>query len=115
MPLCITYLRKSLRESDLVATPRLGIILALVKNLWNEDDLEHLCERLVRESKKPILYGGKTRVCGLSVGAVIIKHQQSSARFLLKEATAVRLPPGNAMTQSKRQASGILGSFKRAI
>jgi EAL domain-containing protein (putative c-di-GMP-specific phosphodiesterase class I)/GGDEF domain-containing protein len=81
-------LRQCVRSSDLVASAKAGIFLILLKDLSSGDDLERICERILRAGKRPFQVAAKQVYSGYDVGAVIISHEDADALSLVSRATA---------------------------
>jgi EAL domain-containing protein (putative c-di-GMP-specific phosphodiesterase class I)/GGDEF domain-containing protein len=81
-------LRSCLRTSDLLARSKSGTFLIGLGNLQNEDQLELICERIIRAGKKPFEIAGREIHTGFMVGAAMISDELTDSDSLLREATA---------------------------
>jgi EAL domain-containing protein (putative c-di-GMP-specific phosphodiesterase class I)/GGDEF domain-containing protein len=89
----VDRLRECLRACDLLASDKPGIILALIKKLQSEDNLELICDRIVRIGKRPFQIA-ETQLCsGFSVGAAIVSDQPVDALSLVRNATVAMYRP----------------------
>jgi EAL domain-containing protein (putative c-di-GMP-specific phosphodiesterase class I)/GGDEF domain-containing protein len=86
-------LRQCFRETDILASPKPGIVLVLLRNLRNEDDLELVCERVVRVGNRPFRFGGAQVQGGFSVGAALIGPDDKEAERLIQNATTAMYLP----------------------
>jgi EAL domain-containing protein (putative c-di-GMP-specific phosphodiesterase class I)/GGDEF domain-containing protein len=81
-------LRQCVRSSDLVASSKPGVFLMLLKYLNSEDDLAAICERIVREGKRPFHIGPTQVYSAFNVGAAILSGEDTDSTSLVDRATA---------------------------
>ncbi len=81
-------LRQCLRASDLVANEKPGTFLILLRNLQSEDELELICERIIRAGKRPFRIADALFHSGFSVGAAMVSDENIDAVSLVRNATA---------------------------
>jgi EAL domain-containing protein (putative c-di-GMP-specific phosphodiesterase class I) len=86
--LSLDRLCQSFQACDLLANPKPGIILALLRNLRCEDDVERICDRILRIGERPFSFLGKTFLTGFSIGSAIIGRQQGTAYAFVRQITS---------------------------
>ena len=82
-------IRDCVRAGDLVASAKPGVFLVLLRNMQSEDDLEGICERMIRAGERPFQAGSVQIHSGFSVGAAMISAAQIDAGSLVDSATEV--------------------------
>jgi EAL domain-containing protein (putative c-di-GMP-specific phosphodiesterase class I)/GGDEF domain-containing protein len=87
LPSC-DRIRECVRAGDFVASAKPGVFLVLLRNMHSEDDLESICERMIRAGKRPFHLASAQVHSGFSVGAAIIA-EQTDAVSLVDSATEV--------------------------
>lgn len=86
--LSLDRLRQVFQACDLLSSPQPGVILALLRNLRRDEDVEHICNRIVRIGERPFSYLGKTFLSGFSVGSAIAGRQQGNADTFVRQTTS---------------------------
>jgi EAL domain-containing protein (putative c-di-GMP-specific phosphodiesterase class I) len=81
---------------DLLCNPKPGIILALLRNMRSDDDVEHIRDRIVRIGQRPFSFLGKTFLSGLSVGGAIVRKEGGDADYLIRRIASDMHRPHNA-------------------
>jgi EAL domain-containing protein (putative c-di-GMP-specific phosphodiesterase class I)/GGDEF domain-containing protein len=81
-------LQQCVRSSDLVAQAKAGVFLVLLRNMYSEDDLERICERIIRAGKRPYQIAGAQIYSGFNIGAAVVSGESSNAISLVADATA---------------------------
>ncbi len=91
--LSVDRLRHCLRASDMVAKEKPGIVLILLRDLHGEEDLEMICERIIRAGKRPFQVVGTEIYSGFIVGAALNSIESLDAATLRRNATAAMYRP----------------------
>jgi EAL domain-containing protein (putative c-di-GMP-specific phosphodiesterase class I) len=82
-------LRECVRASDLVANAKPGVFLILLRNMSSEDDLESICERMIRAGKRPFQIASTQVHSGFSLGVAVVSLEQTDATSLVDSATDI--------------------------
>jgi diguanylate cyclase len=91
--LSVDRLRQCLRASDMVAKEKPGTVLILLKDLHGEEDLEMICERIIRAGKRPFQVVGTEIYSGFIVGAALDSLDSLDAATLRRNAAAAMYRP----------------------
>jgi EAL domain-containing protein (putative c-di-GMP-specific phosphodiesterase class I) len=82
-------LRECVRASDLVALSKPGVFLVLLREMQSEDDLENICERMIRAGKRPFQVAATHVHSSFSVGAAVVSIDETDAASLVDSATDI--------------------------
>jgi EAL domain-containing protein (putative c-di-GMP-specific phosphodiesterase class I) len=91
--LSVDRLRHCLRASDMVAKEKPGTVLILLRDLHGEEDLEMICERIIRAGKRPFQVVGTEIYSGFIVGAALDSIESLDAATLRRNAAAAMYRP----------------------
>jgi EAL domain-containing protein (putative c-di-GMP-specific phosphodiesterase class I)/GGDEF domain-containing protein len=91
--LSVDRLRHCLRASDMVAKEKPGTVLILLRDLHGEEDLEMICERIIRAGKRPFEVVGMEIYSGFIVGAALDSIESLDAATLRRNAAAAMYRP----------------------
>jgi EAL domain-containing protein (putative c-di-GMP-specific phosphodiesterase class I)/GGDEF domain-containing protein len=91
--LSVDRLRQCLRTSDMVAKEKPGTVLILLRDLNGEEDLETICERIIRAGKRPFQVLGTEIYSGFIVGAALGSIESLDAATLRRNAAAAMYRP----------------------
>jgi EAL domain-containing protein (putative c-di-GMP-specific phosphodiesterase class I)/GGDEF domain-containing protein len=91
--LSVDRLRHCLRASDMVAKEKPGTVLILLRDLHGEEDLEMICERIIRAGKRPFQVVGMEIYSGFIVGAALDSIESLDAATLRRNAAAAMYRP----------------------
>lgn len=91
--LSVDRLRHCLRASDMVAKEKPGTVLILLRGLHGEEDLEMICERIIRAGKRPFQVVGTEIYSGFIVGAALDSIESLDAATLRRNAAAAMYRP----------------------
>jgi EAL domain-containing protein (putative c-di-GMP-specific phosphodiesterase class I) len=77
----------------MVATEKPGTVLILLRDLHGEEDLEMICERIIRAGKRPFQVVGTEIYSGFIVGAALDSIESLDAATLRRNAAAAMYRP----------------------
>jgi EAL domain-containing protein (putative c-di-GMP-specific phosphodiesterase class I) len=90
--LCLGRVQQCVHPFDVVSNPKPGIILALLKNLRSEDDVEVIREHVVRIGREPFQYHGRRLLNGFNVGSAMLSGHHGDANSIILAAEAAMYP-----------------------
>ncbi|MEP4892067.1 MAG: EAL domain-containing protein [Aliiglaciecola sp.] len=101
-------LQKSLRKSDLIARMGGDEFAVIMSNIKDTETVSKVCEKLIREVKKPLRSGTNVMEVGCSIGVSIYPDNADTAESLLQHADA-------AMYRAKHDGGNRFQFFSDAL
>ncbi|MDO6693592.1 EAL domain-containing protein [Aliiglaciecola sp. 3_MG-2023] len=101
-------LQKSLRRSDLIARMGGDEFAVIMSNIKDTETISKVCEKLIREVKKPVRSGNNVMEVGCSIGISIYPDNGETAESLLQQGDA-------AMYRAKHDGGNRYQFFSEAL